>query len=349
MCRNPSDRAGVHPFRRPSPFRGLRLLAALALCSGAVSAQTVPHVEYANVGGQSLRLDLYLPSSGGPHPLVVWIHGGGWCAGARAPLESYAAALPAEGVAVASVSYRLSSTTPNCANNLGATWPAQIHDIKGAVRFLRANASTWNLDPAHFAAWGQSAGAHLALTLALTRNDSSLEGTVGGNSGQSSAVSAVVAYYPPTDLLALGPDFGLNPPNLPALVGVVDGPGQPHANLIGFGNVGEGMGVLRANAANPDPPWPALLARALSASPLSWVEASDPPVFLLHGSADTVVPVHQSRRLRDALQAAAVPVQYREVSGLGHAPPDATRNAEARAWVRDRLRPDAVFASGFEL
>jgi acetyl esterase/lipase len=82
------DLACLHPRRRFLVWPGLRLLAALALCSGAVSAQTVPNVEYANVGGQSLRLDLYLPASGGPHPLVVWIHGGGWCAGARAPLES---------------------------------------------------------------------------------------------------------------------------------------------------------------------------------------------------------------------------------------------------------------------
>lgn len=333
-------------------FAGWRALLRVLLCllagTASLGAQTVPNIEYANVGGQSLRLDLYLPAGAGPHPLVLWIHGGGWCAGGRAPLESYAGALPGEGVAVASVSYRLTSTTPNCANNQGAIWPAAIHDIKGAVRFLRANAATWNLDPARFAVWGQSAGAHLALSLALSRNDSSLEGTVGGNAGQSSAVSAVVAYYPPTDLLALGPDFALSPPNLPALVSVVDGPGQPHANLIGFGNAGEGMGLLRANAANPNPPWPGLLSRALSASPLSWVDASDPPVFLLHGSADNVVPVHQSRRLRDALQSATLPFLYREISGLGHVPPDAASSAEARAWVRERLRPDALFASGFE-
>lgn len=333
--------------RRPW-FASIAIWLAALFGSQALHAQTAPNIEYANVAGQSLRLDLYLPTSGGPHPVVVWIHGGGWCAGARSPLESYAATLPSEGVAVAAVSYRLTSTTPNCANNQGATWPAAIHDIKGAVRFLRANAGLWNLDAQRIAVWGQSAGAHLALTLALSRGSQELEGSVGGNTAQSSAVVAVVAYYPPTDVLSLGPDFALTPPNLPGLVSIVDGPNQPHANLIGFGSPGEGIGVLRANANNPNPPWPDLLARARSASPLFWVDATDPPIFLLHGSADTVVPVHQSRRLRDALQGLGLPHQYREISGLGHVPPGASANAEARGWVRDQLRPEVVFSNGFE-
>lgn len=314
-----------------------------------VSAQTVPDIVYATLGPTTLRLDLYLPApSGTPTPLVLWVHGGGWCAGARAPLPDYAAALTAQGVAVASIAYRLTSTTPNCANSGGATWPAQIHDLKGAVRFLRANAATWNLDPARFAAWGQSAGAHLAVTLALSAADPALEGTVGGNLAQSSSVSAVVAYFPPTDLLNLGPDFAADPPNLPAFVAVADGPGQPHANLIGFGAAGEGLGVLRANAGNPNPPWPQRLAAARSASPVAWVSSDDPPVFLVHGSADPVVPVNQARRLRDALAAAGVDLVYREEPGLGHVPPAGDVSALARQWLRTRLAGDGVFANGFE-
>lgn len=331
----------------------LALYAALLAGSAQLypsqsQAQTVANVTYATVDNTPLRLDLYLPSaSASAVPLVLWIHGGGWCAGARAPLADYAAALPAQGVAVAAVSYRLTSTTPDCANAAGAIWPAQIHDLKGAVRFLRANATTWNLDPTRIAAWGQSAGAHLATILALSRGDTALEGTIGGNAGQSSAISAVVAYFPPTDLLQLGPDFALNPPGLPAAVAVVDGPGQPHANLIGFGGAGEGMGVLRANANNPLDPWPQRIARALSASPVQWASAGDPPVYLLHGQVDTTVPVNQARRLRDALLSAGVPLNYREIAGLGHVPPDAAASEQARAWLLQQLAPP-LLVDGFE-
>lgn len=331
--------------RRATWFTALAVFAWIA----PVSAQTVPDLVYATVGTTTLRLDLYLPaSSAAPAPLVLWVHGGGWCAGARAPLPDYAAALPALGVAVASITYRLTSTTPNCANSAGAVWPAQIHDLKGAVRFLRASASTWNLDPARFAVWGQSAGAHLAVTLALSALDPTLEGTVGGNLSQSSAVSAVVAYFPPTDLLNLGPDFALDPPNLPALVAPADGPGQPHAILIGFGAAGEGLGVLRANAGDPSPPWPQRLANARSASPVTWVSADDPPVFLVHGSADAIVPVNQARRLRNALAVAGVDHVYREIPGLGHVPPAAEISELARQWLRSRLAGDALFGNGFD-
>jgi acetyl esterase/lipase len=333
-----------------------RVVAAFALgiATPFAAAQSVPNVEYAQVGGTSLRLDLYLPSGTTmPVPVVLWIHGGGWCAGARAPLASYAAPLPAQGIAVAAVSYRLTSTTPDCANGNGAIWPAPIHDLKGAVRWLRANAGTYGLDPTRVGIWGQSAGAHLATTLALTAGNAALEGSVGGNLDRPSAVAAVVAYYPPTDLLQLGPDFALTPPNLPGAVAIVDGPGQPHARLLGFGAAGEGVGLIRANASNPAAPWPALLDRALSASPVTWASAGDPPVFLLHGTSDTTVPLNQARRLRDALLAAGVMLDYREIAGLAHVPPNETQNAAARAWIAARLAEagsgiDTLFANGFE-
>jgi acetyl esterase/lipase len=326
-------------------------LLALAGCLGSARAQTVAGLAYAQVDGATLRMDLYLPSGAtSPVPVVVWVHGGGWCAGARAPLPTHAAALPAQGVAVAAVSYRLTSTTPDCANGNGATWPAPIHDLKGAVRFLRANAATWGLDASRIGAWGQSAGAHLATTLALSAGDAALEGTVGGNAGFSSAVAAVVAYFPPTDLLQLGPDFALAPPNLPSAVAVVDGPGQPHARLLGFGAPGEGVGLIRANLANPAPPWPMRVARALSASPVTWVDGGDVPVYLLHGMADTTVPLNQARRLRDALASFGVAHVHREIAGLGHVPPSDAESTTARAWLVAQLAatPDALFGDGFE-
>ncbi|MCU0756841.1 MAG: alpha/beta hydrolase [Xanthomonadales bacterium] len=315
------------------------LLALSGMAPGPSLAQNLPNLTYATVDGTPLRLDLYRPTGAtAPTPVVLWIHGGGWCAGARSPLAAYAAPLVQAGVTVAAVQYRLSSTTPDCANGNGATWPAQIHDLKGAVRWLRALAATYQLDPSRIGVWGQSAGAHLALTLALSPGDASLEGTVGGNPGLSSAVRAVVAYFPPTDLLQLGPDFALPPTSRPDLVNLVDGPGQPHARLIAFGGPGEGIGPIRNNIANPAAPWPTLVARTRSASPLTWVDATDVPVYLLHGSADTVVPVAQSRRLRDALVGAGVSLVYVEVPGLGHVPPsDPAQDQAARDWLVGRL------------
>lgn len=333
-----------------SILSGWLLPCILACVAGTAHAQDVlTGLEYARVDGQSLRLDLYRPAPAATPPAVVlWVHGGGWCAGARAPLPADVAPLQGEGLAIAAVSYRLTSTTPDCANAAGATWPAQIHDLKAAVRWLRANAATLGIDGSRIGAWGQSAGAHLAATLALSGGSGELEGAIGSHPGVDSRVAAVVAYYPPTDLLALGPDFATPPTGRPDLVPIVDGPGQPHARLVAFGGAGEGMGVLRAQAGNPDPPWPARLALARSASPVTHVDAADPPVFLLHGTADVTVPLNQARRLRDALSLAGVSTTYREVAGLGHVPPGGAAAAEARAWIREQLAPAALFGDGFE-
>lgn len=336
----------MHPPRRAA---ALALALATLAAAPAAAQDVLPNLEYALVDGQRLRLDLFRPAPAATPPAVVlWVHGGGWCAGGRTPLPADVAPLQADGLAIAAVSYRLTSTTPDCANTNGATWPAQIHDLKAAVRWLRANAATLGIDGNRIGAWGQSAGAHLATTLALSGGSVDLEGSVGPHPGVDSRVAAVVAYYPPTDLLNLGPDFATPPTSRPDLVAAVDGPGQPHARLIAFAGPGEGMGVLRANAGNPVSPWPARLALARSASPLTHVDAADPPVFLLHGTADLTVPLNQALRLRDALSSAGVATTYREIAGLGHVPPGGAAAAEARAWIRQQLAPSALFSDGFE-
>ena len=324
----------------------MTLLAPLLVCA---QTPTFADVAYAQVGGTTLRLDLYLPAATGTTaPVLVWIHGGGWCSGGRSPLAAYARPLVGQGVAVVAVSYRLTSSVPNCSNSAGSIWPAQIHDLKGAVRWLRANAALYNLDPSRIAVWGQSAGAHVASILALSSGVAELEGNVGGNLGQSSAVLAGIAFFPPTDLLQLGPDFALTPPNRPDLVTPADGPATPHSILIGFGAAGEGIGVLRANLSNPASPWPARVALAQSANPVNFVDAADPPMFLAHGTADITVPINQSRRLRDALVSAGVLHSYREVVGFGHTVLDAASEQAARDWLLSRLDGDRVFADAFE-
>ena len=294
----------------------LRILACLLalLVPAALSAQVpTATLAYASVGGRALSLDYYAPSGGtGPRPLVVWLHDGGWLTGDRT-LPAFVAPILARGVAVASIDYRLTSEA-GVYGSAGVTFPAQIHDVKAALRFLRANAAARNLDPGRFAVWGSSAGGHLAALAGTAGDVVALEGDVGGNAGVSSRVQAVVDYYGPTDLLQLAPDVR-TPPGT-ALDH--DPPGAPASLLVGYSLPGQGIGVLRANAANPATPFPTFLALARAANPITHVDARDPPTLIVHGTADTQVAMRQSERLRDALAGAGVPVTLVPVANAGH-------------------------------
>ena len=175
-------------------------------------------LEYVEGGHERNRLDLYLPEKAEDRlPLIVWIHGGAWYAGSKegCPAVPFAA----KGYAVASINYRLSQH---------AIFPAQIEDCKAAIRWLRANAAKYNLDPDHIGVWGASAGGHLVALLGTTAGVKELEGQ-GGNLDQSSRVQCVVDWFGPTDLTTMG-DEG-------------DKPGSPVALLIGGpvpGEQGEG-------------------------------------------------------------------------------------------------------------
>jgi acetyl esterase/lipase len=152
-------------------------------------------ITYASPNGTPLKLDLYFPAekSDKPMPLAVYIHGGGWRNGSKTTGGWYAdvtADLVSRGYAVASIDYRLAPA---------ATWPAFIHDCKAAIRFLRANASRYNIDPDHVGAWGTSAGGHLVALLGTADASANLEGD-GGNADQSSRIQAVVDLFGPTDL-----------------------------------------------------------------------------------------------------------------------------------------------------
>ena len=175
---------------------------ARAQCSTYSGLTYATYVDQ-NGSTQPLLLDLLVPAAATPVPLVLWIHGGGWTSGSRTPIPNGPTGLCARGYAVTSVDYRFSPTW---------TWPTQIQDVKGAVRWLRANAATYNLDPDRFGAWGASAGGQLASMLGTAGDLGSvtignltvdLEGTVGGNNGFSSRVQAVADWYGPTDFLAM--------------------------------------------------------------------------------------------------------------------------------------------------
>lgn len=221
---------------------------------------------------------------------MIWIHGGGWKSGSRLPVPTRASDLCGRGYAVASLDYRL---VPN------AIWPAQLHDVKGAVRWLRAHAATYNLDPQRFGTWGDSAGGHLASMLATSGGVASvtignetfdLEGTVGGNLGVSSRVQAAVHWYGATDFLQM---------RFYPATSNHDSPGSDEGRFIGGGI--------------QDYP-----ERTATANPITYVTPDDPPFLVMHGTLDKLIPFNQSELLVDALTAAGVPVVFRPVAGAGH-------------------------------
>lgn len=294
--------------------RAIELVLLFSVCL-PVAAQTTPtqSLPYATLGGRALTLDLYRPTTGTPpFPVVLWLHDGGWLTGDRA-LPAFVRPLLARGVAIASIDYRLTSE----GGRYGAepvTFPAQIHDAKGAVRWLRGHADGFDLDPARIGAWGSSAGGHLAALLGTSAGIDALESPAHGSTQVSSRVQAVVDYYGPTDLLQLAPDVT----SPPGAAFDHDAPGGPASLLIGYSRPGEGMGVLRANANRVTPPYPTFLPLAVAANPVTHVDALDAPTLIVHGDADTQVAIRQSHRLRDALAQAGVSVEMITVAGGNH-------------------------------
>jgi acetyl esterase/lipase len=268
---------------------GLTLLVLLVLQSAAPAQQkTGPRLPegtkvlrdlpYVKDGHERQKLDLYLPEKAdGPLPVIVWVHGGGWQAGSK---EGGGPALPlvTRGYAVASINYRLSQH---------AVSPAQIEDCKAAIRWLRANARTYHLDPDHIGALGASAGGHLVALLGTTGSVKDLDGQ-GGNADQSSRLQAVVDLFGPTDLTKMG--------------GSHDRPNSPEAKLLG--------GPVQENK-----------NRAARINPITYVSKDAAPFLILHGDKDATVPFSQSELLAEALKKAGVEVTLQRIEGAGHGGP----------------------------
>jgi acetyl esterase/lipase len=330
-------------------YRRRTLAALLALVASSYSqAQVAPthnDLVYALLGPTDqpvgLTLDLYIPSTGtGPFPVIVRIHGGGWSGGSNQPIPGLYAALLDAGFAIASPRYRLTSQASQWTPS-PVTFPAQIHDIKAVVRWVRAHSDEYNLDPTRIGSCGESAGGHLSSLLATTggvrlfvRSGAvvDMEGSVGGNLQWSSRVYAAADYYGPSDLLNMNLDVTTPPGS-----GIDhDAPTSPESRLVGWDDPGQGIGDIRENVDNPASPYPALAALTIGASPITHVDPQDPPFFIAHGQQDTSVPVHQSEKLRDALQDAGVPTQYMVNPTGGHSPfPDA--NDAIVAFFQERF------------
>ncbi|MDF1824632.1 MAG: alpha/beta hydrolase [Verrucomicrobiales bacterium] len=243
-------------------------------------------IDYAGKGNPIQALDLFLPKGHGedsePLPLIVFIHGGGWANGDKASGGNRLSEWVKEGkFAAASINYRLSGE---------AQWPAQIHDCKAAIRWLRANADGHGIDPDRIGVWGSSAGGHLVAMLGVTGDVGELDGEVGNHVGISSEVTCVVNFYGPSELLTMSEHPGKFDH---------DAPGSPESRLVG--------GPLQEN---PD--------IAKNASPIHWVSGADQPSLIVHGTKDEVVPYPQSVDLEKALEEAGVPTIFLSVEGGGH-------------------------------
>ncbi len=269
--------------------------AARSYAQGCQTFSGLTYATYVDGGGQTqpLQLELLVPSgASSPIPLVIWIHGGGWTTGGRTPIPAGVSALCSRGYAVASIDYRLALTA-------STRWPAQIQDSKAAVRWLRANAAAYNLDPDRFAVWGPSAGGQLAAMVGTAADVSTfrlgnvtvdLQGTVGGNLDVSSRVQAVVAWYAPVVFLQMRFFPGTTDH---------DAANSPESRLLG--------GLIQDN--------PLLVA---TADPLTFATPDDPPFLLMHGTLDDLVPFHQSELLAAGLRARGVRTTFVPVANAIH-------------------------------
>jgi acetyl esterase/lipase len=239
-------------------------------------------IEYATTDGHRLLLDLYLPAKSTlpTRPrLIVWVHGGAWRAGSKdnVPL----CGLVQHGFAIASIDYRLSPV---------ARFPAQIHDCKAAIRFLRGMQSQLGINASRIGIAGSSAGGHLVAEIGVTNGHRELEGQIGEHLDQSSAVQAIVDYYGPTNFMTILKQS--TPHGLSVRV--------PALNLLLGGSPVE------------------LPELAKLASPVFHVDRKDPPLLLIHGDQDPQVPINQSHELHGLYKQLQLPVEFEVVHGGSH-------------------------------
>ena len=237
------------------------------------NVEEILDIQYGTGGERKLQLDLYLPKGRTKAtPAIIFIHGGAWKSGKRSDMKFYCVKFAEKGYVTATVTYRLMDE---------ALFPAPVQDVKCAVRWLRANAAKYMVDPEHMVASGNSAGGHLSMMIGYS-DDPSLEGS-GGNNGVSSHVSAVVNFYGPTDLAT---DFAKQQ-------GIV-------MEFVGGKTFDEAPDVYNL------------------ASPLFHLTQDDPPTLIFHGTIDSTVPIVQADKLADKLKELGIDYVYERYDGWPH-------------------------------
>ena len=267
----------------------LLLLVAAPRDSAALTVER--DVVYGTAQGTPLLLDLAMPKTGnGPFPVVVFLHGGGWSEGNRQEMNHFIEGVAGLGYVGVTVAYRLVPAV---------RFPAQLEDCKAAVRWLRANAAKYRINPKRIGVVGFSAGGHLASMLGVTGKNDGLEGA-GGNPDQSSRVQAVVSFFGLTDFSTR--DWPRDLEN-----GVI----EPF------------LGGSFANHAD----------EYRRASPITYVTSDAPPFLFFHGSEDKLVPVDQSKRLGEKLRNAGVFAEVNVLEGEGHGFTDAANQKAMRRML----------------
>jgi acetyl esterase/lipase len=255
-------------------------LAAAALASAAAAEpKKTADIEYARSASQALKLDLYQPESAKAAPLLVYVHGGAWENGSKNQMPL--AALVEHGYAIASIDFNPASVAP---------FPGQVHEIKAAVRFLRAKAAKYGYDASRIGILGASSGGHLAALVGVTSGQRDLEGTLGDDRDTSSSVQAIVSYFGASNLTTIlkqSTPFGLSvrEPSLKRLLGAAPAENEAVAKL---------------------------------ASPVFHLDATDPPLLLLHGDQDPQMPINQSHELEGAYDAQGLEATLLVVHGAAH-------------------------------
>lgn len=252
----------------------------------STTATSYTDVPYAKLSAAQ-KLDVYMPAGNGPFPAVVLIHGGAFMMGDKGGEANNTKALTANGYVAVSINYRLSGE---------AQFPAQVQDVKAAVRYLRANAATYRINPDKIGSWGASAGGNLSAMLGATGGVAELEGAELGNSGYSSRVTASVDWFGPINFATM----------------------DAEAQALGF--------TISTNAAtSPESKYlgaavPTVPEKVAKANPASYITADDAAFFIQAGSADKNIPYTQSANFHSALVAVkgADKASYELINGAGH-------------------------------
>jgi len=262
---------------------------------------------YGRGGTEALKLDLTRPRQGeGPFPAIVFVHGGGWVAGSKEDFRPFMYPFTQKGIVCISVNYRLAPKS---------VFPAQIEDVKCAVRWLHANAAKYHVDPKRILAFGGSAGAHLVALLGTTNGTKLWDGS-GGNAGQSSAISAMVCMSGPYDLsLGYRDSVNQNKQEGGAVRGMLE-------SFLG-GNLEKREAQYR------------------EASPILYASKQTVPALLTHGTADPLVPIQQTGVFTAKLQSMGAEVEFMRIEGAGHAdfgPKPEEQLNKVIAFVQKQLR-----------
>ena len=312
-------------------------------------------VKDANGADRPLRLNIFVPpqAQNAAVPVLIYVHGGGWAKGDYQGNDRPGLVRPEsgdqmsrdfnktydvfksvlnDGIAFVSVDYRLNSED---------VFPAPLFDVKGAIRYVRAHANDYGIDPDRIAIAGSSAGAHLACEAALTAGIPELEGTVGGNAGVSSKVMVVVDYYGPTDLLTMAPEMSPKLQDPQKAAQTHDSVTANESLLLGAvgGAKAKGVGELRRirdRGLKNSPHWPEVVM-AEQASPVNQVTKDAPPFFIAHGGRDSLVPIAQSLRLQQKLTENGVANLFMCNSEAPHGYQGENVNRAMRDWLKDRL------------